>query len=79
MRSRGGGVGAPQTIPLGKVAEFEGVGVGAGVGTPTTTTGGRTGVGVAGSDPHEVSARPVAAQTIENASLPGILVSYSFN
>jgi len=77
MRSRGGGVGAPQTIPVGNVPEVEGVGVAAGVGRETI--GIRTGVGVAGSDPHEVSARPVAAQTIENASLPGILVSYSFN
>jgi hypothetical protein len=59
------------------VAAFEGVGVGAGVGV--TTTGVRTGVGVAGSDPHETSARPVAAQTIEHASFPVILCSYIFN
>jgi hypothetical protein len=78
MRSSGGGVGSLQTIPGGRVTDFEGVGVGAGVGT-ATTRGVCTGVGVDGSDPHETSARPVAAQTSEHASFPVILCSYIFN
>src|SRR5574341_352180 len=77
MRSKGGGVGSLQTIPGGRVTDFEGAVVDAGAGPgvgPTTTTGVGTGVGIEVSDPHEISAKPVAAQTIEHASFPVILV-----
>jgi len=71
MRSIGGGVGLPHVMPFGSVAA-RGVGLGTGVGL-AATIGVLTGVGVEGSsDPHETSARPVAAQTNAHASFRAI-------
>jgi hypothetical protein len=72
-------------MPAGSVFGFDEVGVGVGVGAgtvvPVAMTGVRTGVGpeVEGSSPHETSAKPVAAQTIEPASFLVMSSSYTFS
>jgi hypothetical protein len=60
MRSRGGGVGLPQTIPAGRPPALPGVGVA--LGLDTTTVGVGLAVGDDELDPHLARVTPAAAQ-----------------
>ena len=68
MRSRGGGVGLPQTMPAGSPLEPPGTGVDVGLGLATTTAGVGVAVGEDELDPHWASVMPVAAQTPSSTS-----------
>jgi hypothetical protein len=70
MRSRGGGVGLPQTIPGGRPLEPPGAGLGSGVavGLDTTTAGVGLAVGEDELDPHPASVTTAAAQPPDSTS-----------